>query len=1435
MPFIASFSSGIEKVGTAAAGATRRLGEFNLMALRQNQVVEGVSSKLRGLLLSVTALAGAGGIGLLLKRGYDYNQSLEAQRNSIAGILAANRQYVDSNGQLLDANAAFQAGLSETDGLLVTIQKRAIDTAATVPQISDAFETALSAAKSSGLKQDLDKILESTIRIVQAAGAFHIPMDQLRQEVNSLFMGQVTEDSQIAKKLGLDNASVRKAIANGKLYEEIIRRTDAISVAAKAQSNTLSGVIVNVAEMIDMTVSKAMNSSLDRIKQVIVGIGETVMKHGPQIAAVITIITTAVGDAISRIATWVREHTELLREIAAIGAVVGVAVAAYGLIGAAIAAITSPVGLTIAAIIALALLWEKAREFGEVEVGGRPISAYIRAVWDFIGGVTAAFVQNFLTQLQVLWHGAKAIFGSLVEVVIAPMRLVTTLVSKIPDSLAATVPGGDAIKATASAIKDLLDTAAAAYSPLDDFKQIGADLSDNWSINGALFDQTLDKMEASLKSKEKLPGIADTIFGGVASAFRKRIAEITNAAANAASAKPNTKGGGGAPPVPPDVKKAFDEYLEFIKQVRRAGEAAGDPVAEALAKIAHDRQEALDKIEAAKKNDKFSLFYGGHDYKADAREVEESFVQQSVEATSNAIKAINDRTITNMRALHTATTQIQSQIETDRIALIKDADQRALAEKLNANKEWFESEKERVDNEVDDERIKYQILAKLAAEKKRRDKRDNDEAEKEREEQLVGFGAWTEKVNQLVRDKIGKIPQQITDSVLASVDAVQSAINGLLDDLVNGQLDLAQSFDKFSKQLGSIWSHLLSNMLTRTIATGDSIVSQLSELMTHVNNLRGTDALLAGAGIGSFVGGIGQAARPNSYASIGGTVGGALGAIIGSVAFGQTALGAIIGSAIGTAIGGAIQKGKDQIQVAITAAANQFGLVSVVEKGISAAARGRVTRDVQRQVNDVIKSYQSLIDLFPEELRAQIRAQVKPISINGGVEAADITDENALQSLSTFLSDTMLQGVFDAYSGALRKGLTLLGVSQTRIEQEFKRFGDLQGKELHDAVEAYVETLVSTQSNRDRFRAPFDEMESVARTRTSETELSRISAMNGPIAQLVASMASLDVTDQLSAAQEVNRLADQKYEKEIAYLQRIDAIQNAIAQSSQQLRDQIKLAGLDDNGKLEFDFERIRELRSQLLISTDPEQIQSVTQQIHSYISQALSLGANNPALRDQLMQIVDDVEAISGGQLSRAKQAVEEQHQKTAELMASAADMLMRASTALLDAVDGKPTTDTPADATPGTPNDEPRRVTPKFRSTSNVVTDPISETVGAMALSLGDYNARIDQVRALMDTAIPQSLSAHWSQFDDGIALAVTNLRAFNQSLGAARPTSGEGGEMQTVVTLLRQIADNDRRELRITGDGRGLLEQLGFSVEERVIRRIRRDPDVLRGFSD
>jgi hypothetical protein len=1424
------------KLGSATDAAERAARGFNLTALRQNQVVEGVSSKLRGMLLSITALAGAGGMGLLLKRGYDYDQQLASVRNSIAGILAANRQYVDSNGQLLDANAAFQAGLSETDDLLVIIQKRAIDTAATVPQLSDAFETALNSAKASGLKQDLNAILETTVRIVQAASAFGLPLDQLRQEINSLFSGQITEDSQIAKKLGFDSASVKKAIAAGTLYAEIMKRTEALSVAASAQANTLSGVLTNVAEMIDSTVAKAMHKALGGVKGFIADIGQAVTDNAPKITAVATIVTDAVGGAISRVAGWVREHSDLLREIGAISLVAVTAVAAYGVIGAAIAALSSPIGLTIAGIIALALLWEKAREFGEIEVHGRPISAYVRATWDLVGGVTAAFVQLTITQFQLLWHATAGIFGSLVQIVLAPMRAATTFIASIPDSAAALLPGGLAVKGFANEVKDLLDTAAAAYDPLSHFGAIGSSVAESWSVGGSLIEQTFSKVEASLKSKERLPSIADTVFGGIASAFKKRMAEIMAAAKASTPEKTNAHASADTKPViPEEVRKAFDEYLRFVDEVRRKGQAAGDPVAEALENVNRQRREALAKIAEAQRNAKFNGI--AHDYAADVTAINASFDAQAIEAVSNTIRHVSEATLAGMRSLRTIARDISAQVESDRIAQIKDADQRALAEKLQANNDWFASETERVEAEIKIESQKQAALRLLSEEKKRRDARDRADDEKRREEQLLGFGAWTLKLRNEVREKLGPIAKQITDSVMASIDAVQSAISGFFDGLVRGQLDIGEAFDGFTKQLGSIWSRLLSNMLTKTIATGESITSQLRSMTEQMNNLSGADAGLAGAGVGSFVGGIGQAARPNSYAGVGGTVGGAIGAVIGSY-FGATAVGAYIGSAIGTAIGAAIQKGKDNIAVAINASLGSAPIVSVVEKGISAAARERLVRDITRQTSDVVKQYESLIDLFPEQLRAQIRRAVKPISITGGVEDGDITDENALGSLSNFLSEVMPQGVFKAYSGAIQKGLELLGVSTGRIRQEMEYLGTLQGKELQNAVRSYVTTVSDTLSMRDKFEGPFEAFEQTARSLARETQLGKIASLGEDIAHLAASLPKLDITDQLPAAAEVNRLTQQKYEMEIAYLQRIDSIQQAIASSSQNLRDQIQLAGLDDQGKLDFDFARMRELRSQLLEATDPEQIQSITQQLHNYISQALSLAPNNADLRSQLLQIVDDVEGISGGQLAKAREAVEEQHRKTAEVLQSAADALLSAARALGGVVAGpasgrgKPRIVAPP-TDPGGGDDGPP--IDRRHPTEELPVAAVAEQLTALSDAIESTTARIASISDQLTVGeLPPALSDTWSQFSDGIALAVSTLRSMND-----RAASGESGvrsdDMRVVIELLGRIADRSDRELVISGDGAEMLRQWGFAIEERVIRRIRSDRDVIRRFAD
>ncbi|HWW60218.1 MAG TPA: hypothetical protein VN181_02520, partial [Thermoanaerobaculia bacterium] len=108
-----------------AAAATRRL----TSAERQHaDTAAVVSSRLRTMLGWLAGIAGAGAIGMVIKKTFDYNQELVGTTNSIAGLLAANRDYVGAADQWVAATA-------ESAGIMKQLQIESLKTAATVPQI----------------------------------------------------------------------------------------------------------------------------------------------------------------------------------------------------------------------------------------------------------------------------------------------------------------------------------------------------------------------------------------------------------------------------------------------------------------------------------------------------------------------------------------------------------------------------------------------------------------------------------------------------------------------------------------------------------------------------------------------------------------------------------------------------------------------------------------------------------------------------------------------------------------------------------------------------------------------------------------------------------------------------------------------------------------------------------------------------------------------------------------------------------------------------------------------------------------------------------------------------------------------------------------------------------------------------------------------------
>ncbi|MGN6187056.1 MAG: hypothetical protein ACTHQM_25755, partial [Thermoanaerobaculia bacterium] len=734
------------------------------------------------------------------------------------------------------------------------------------------------------------------------------------------------------------------------------------------------------------------------------------------------------------------------------------------------------------------------------------------------------------------------------------------------------------------------------------------------------------------------------------------------------------------------------------------------------------------------------------------------------------------------------------------------------AAKLTANRRWFEDESERITASIENETERINQIGLLRDELKRRDARDREDADREIRAATVGYAEYWQKLGDAVAAQWRSIGQIISDIVLESRRALSGAINGFLDDLASGQGDLLKSITGLAKGLTSMWT----KALTEILVSGKNVSAQLKELFKNIQVRNGdgsTDYLgtaLNGAGVGGMVGGLFQ--TPNNYAGVGGAVGGAIGAIIGTIWGGNTAIGAYIGTAIGTAIGSVIQKGKDAIKVRIAG-----GIAEVTEKGISAEAAREVETQIQRKVNEEMKSWQSIIDRFPQEVRDAVAnlysgSPGPTINISGGVESADLTDQGALGALSDFLSNDLPEGAFRTFEKAICLALGKMGTGAQRINQLFDYFGTLQGKELHDAVERYVVVMLDAADLREKINAPFADKLVAARKLGKTPPLAQLDDITAAIDSAVTRMAGLkDVEDIVAAQEEVNRLSRQYYELQIQHLARIQQVQDSITASFAQQREQIELSGKSDQGKVDFFFARMLELRGELLNTTDEEEIGRLAQQIQQYVSQAQGIAADNPVMREKLLGILTDAEDIAKGQLDKARQEVADRDAKPASLLERASELLLKAAGDLADATN-------PDDGATDEGDGKEEETTPVRRTPAQPGTLPVlTPVIGDATFIAADMVAKLSTLTNERSASDVAALTAE---------ATIARLRAAQPERAAGAPTAADIAAAIREVFASVEFQTTDSLVIDNGDLGRKVVEDAARTV----IARFRDDPYLM-----
>lgn len=214
--------------------------------------------------LSVKAAADA------FMRGVAYNSQLETLKLGIASVVSANQTILDQNGKQIEGAQKLAIAQEQVAGVFKQLQRDAINTTATLPQLAEAFNAAVGSGLALGMS--LDETREITVKMVQAMGALGVPMHGARQEINSILQGTIDNNSQLAKSLGITSAMVKDWQSQGTLVQNLNDKLKDFAAAGDEAGRTWEGATSSLKENIDTLLGAGtmggMQSILDKILEI---------------------------------------------------------------------------------------------------------------------------------------------------------------------------------------------------------------------------------------------------------------------------------------------------------------------------------------------------------------------------------------------------------------------------------------------------------------------------------------------------------------------------------------------------------------------------------------------------------------------------------------------------------------------------------------------------------------------------------------------------------------------------------------------------------------------------------------------------------------------------------------------------------------------------------------------------------------------------------------------------------------------------------------------------------------------------------------------------------------------------------------------------------------------------------------------------------------
>ncbi|MBI2313587.1 MAG: hypothetical protein HYU77_13890 [Betaproteobacteria bacterium] len=258
---VKSASGATVDLGASARRAGEEFGRFSASAASAGNVASAALGSIRAQALQLLSALSAIQFARL---GIQFNQTLETGRLGIASLIAAQADLADATGRTLTGHEALGAAIAAADDQMTKLRIAGLQTAATTEQLVEAFQQAVGAGLAAGLT--LDQIRETTIGIVQAAGALGVPMFQLNEEVRSILGGTINMHSRVAKALGISNEMVNSWKSQGVLVERLAERLAAFRTAGSETAKTWVAIKSNMQEALSVLAGEMTSGLFERLK-----------------------------------------------------------------------------------------------------------------------------------------------------------------------------------------------------------------------------------------------------------------------------------------------------------------------------------------------------------------------------------------------------------------------------------------------------------------------------------------------------------------------------------------------------------------------------------------------------------------------------------------------------------------------------------------------------------------------------------------------------------------------------------------------------------------------------------------------------------------------------------------------------------------------------------------------------------------------------------------------------------------------------------------------------------------------------------------------------------------------------------------------------------------------------------------------------------------